>query len=158
MLGYLLGPPFHMGSGGPGGWLILVEPELHLHDDILVPDIAGWRRERVPGVTDDAFFTIAPDWVCETLSKSTEKLDRAQKLPIYAAAGVEHLWLVSPRVRTVEVYRRQGATWTLVGVYGTQKVRLPPFEAIELDLALLWGDLPPPMRASEGAAQYEYDE
>src|SRR5262245_58841510 len=105
MLGYLLGPPFYLGSGGPGGWIILVEPELHLGDDIVVPDLAGWRIERMPIVPDAAFFTLAPDWVCEVLSRSTAVNDRAEKLPIYAASGVGHVWLINPIQHTLEVFR-----------------------------------------------------
>ncbi len=162
-LGYLLGPPFDLGSGGPGGWLILDEPELHLAEEVVVPDLAGWRRERLPAVTNEAFFKIAPDWICETLSRSTEKMDRAEKLPIYATAGVGHVWFVSPRTRTLEAYRRQDDKWLLLGVHcADQKVRAEPFDAIELDLDRLWADLPPPpprgTRASEPGAAYEYDD
>ena len=90
-------PPFSRGKGGPGGWILLFEPELHLGEDILVPDLAGWRRERMPAVGDSAYFTLAPDWVCEVLSPRTSKLDRARKLPVYAREQVGHVWLVDPR-------------------------------------------------------------
>src|SRR5512138_651551 len=99
-LGYVLGPPFDLGSGGPGGWILLFEPELHLGESVVVPDIAGWRRERLPELPRDAFITVAPDWLCETLSRSTEKLDRAKKLPVYASAKVGHVWFVNPRTQT----------------------------------------------------------
>src|SRR5258706_13873865 len=96
-LGEELGPPFKRGRGGPGGWLILDEPELHLAADILVPDLAGWRRERLPAVEQDAtYLTLAADWVCEVLAPSTERIDRVLKLPAYAAAGVKHAWLIHP--------------------------------------------------------------
>ena len=102
---------------------------------------------------DDAFFTIVPDWVCEVASKSTEKLDRRKKLPLYASAGVRHLWLIHPRLRTLEVLRLHEAKWLTVGVYGDdEQVRAEPFEAIDLELATLWSDLP--TRASEPAAEY----
>src|SRR5437016_825432 len=91
-LGIELGGPFDRGRGGPGGWIILDEPELHLGEEVVVPDLAGWRRERMPTLDEAAYFTLAPDWICEALSKSTEADDRADKLPIYAAAGVEHAW------------------------------------------------------------------
>lgn len=137
-----LGPPFKRGRGGPGGWIILYEPELHLGEDVLVPDLAGWRCERLPAVDDVPYFTLAPDWVCEVLSPSTEKLDRAEKLPSYAAAGVRHTWLISPRNRTVEVMRLHEGKWLTVAVHhDDQRVRAEPFDAIELDLALLWADL-----------------
>src|SRR5688572_857964 len=82
-LGEELGPPFKRGRGGPGGWIILDEPELHLGDEVLVPDLAGWRRARMPIVPEE-HFELAPDWICEVLSKSTEKADRLEKMPTYA--------------------------------------------------------------------------
>ena len=138
-----LGPPFRRGRGGPGGWIILDEPELHVADDVLVPDLAGWRRARMPVLANDApYFTLAPDWVCEVLSPSTAATDRAQKLPIYAREGVAHVWLVDPLQRTLEVLRRAGAQWLIVAVHrGDAKVRAEPFDAIELDLASLWADV-----------------
>lgn len=75
-LGGHLGPAFSLGRDGPGGWWILHKPELHFGEDVLVPDLVGWRRERMPEVPDVPFFTLAPDWVCEVLSPSTERLDR----------------------------------------------------------------------------------
>jgi Uma2 family endonuclease len=143
-LGEELGPPFKRGRGGPGGWLILDEPELHLGEDILVPDLAGWRRERMPHVPDQAYFTLAPDWICEVLSPSTEKTDRAEKLAIYAAAGVMHAWLVHPRNRTLEAMRLHEGKWLTLAVHrDDQKVRVEPFDAIELELSVLWADLAP---------------
>jgi Uma2 family endonuclease len=161
-LGILIGAPFHFGNGGPGGWIILDEPELHLGEDVLVPDLAGWRRERLPGVTEDPYFTMVPDWVSETLSPSTAIHDRAEKLPRYAASGIRHAWLVDTKERTLEVMRQQEGKWLILDVHrGDVRVRAEPFEAIELDLAMLWADLvsPPPrgFRASEGAAEYRID-
>jgi len=101
-LGSGLWAPFHQGRGGPGGWWILFEPELHLGQDVLVPDLAGWRRERMPEFPDTAAFTLAPDWVCEVVSPGTERLDRAKKMPVYAREQVSHLWLVNPIARTLE--------------------------------------------------------
>jgi len=142
-LGEELGPPFKRGRGGPGGWILLFEPELHLRADILVPDLAGWRRERMPAMTnDEPFFTLAPDWACEVLSPRTEVKDRAKKLPIYARESVGHVWLVDPLLRTLEVLRRQGSEWLIVGVHeGLARVRAEPFDAIELDLSILWADV-----------------
>lgn len=162
-LGFLLGPPFHIGSGGPGGWIILGKPELHFGEDIVVPDLAGWRRERLPAVPDAAYFTLVPDWICEVLSISTEAMDRAEKLPIYAAAGVTHVWLINPRRRLLEVMRLHEGKWLTLAVrHGDLRVRAEPFEAIELDLSLLWAELPvvPPRgsRASEQAVEYGADE
>jgi Uma2 family endonuclease len=143
-LGEELGPPFKRGRGGPGGWLLLDEPELHLGNDVLVPDLAGWRRERLPLVGDEAFFVVRPDWVCEVLSPSTEKRDRAAKLSIYAREHVPHAWLVNPVQRTLEVLRLVADKWLTVAVHlDDQRVRAEPFAAIELDLAILWSDLEP---------------
>lgn len=139
ILGSDLINPFGRGRGGPGGWHILNEPELHLGADVLVPDMAGWRRERMPEVPDVAAFTIAPDWVCEVLSPSTARLDRAEKLPVYAREGVTHVWLVDPVLKTLEVLRREAGSWLLVKVWsGDVAVRAEPFDAIELDLSALW--------------------
>ncbi|MCC6993261.1 MAG: Uma2 family endonuclease [Deltaproteobacteria bacterium] len=139
-LGAELTVPFQFGRGGPGGWWILDEPELHFGDDVLVPDLAGWRIERMPSPPDVAAIELAPDWICEVLSPSTARLDRKGKLPIYAQRGVSHAWLIDPAVRTLEVLRRDRTLWTLIGTYADQdRVRVEPFEAIELDLSLLWG-------------------
>ena len=133
------GPPFKRGRGGPGGWIILDEPELHFGDDVLVPDLAGWRRERMPEMPHAPFFTLAPDWVTEVLSPSTAALDRADKAPIYANERASHLWLVDPLARTLEILRLDGATYRVVAVHKDDaKVRAEPFDAIELDLAILW--------------------
>jgi Uma2 family endonuclease len=136
-----LGPPFHHGRGGPGGWWILFEPELHLAGDVVVPDLAGWRRARLPEFPDTAFFTLAPDWVCEVVSPGTERLDRAKKMPVYAREGVSHLWLVNPLARTLEVYRLADGRWLLLATYeGAARAGAEPFDAVELELALLWGE------------------
>ncbi len=138
-LGMDLGSPFHRGKGGPGGWVILDEPELHLHGDVLVPDLAGWRRSRMPEVPDASAFELAPDWVCEVLSPSTEAVDRGAKMPIYAREGVTHLWLVDPVVQTLEAFRLEAGRWVVLGTWtGEARVRVEPFDAIELELAALW--------------------
>ena len=136
-------PPFHHGRApGPGGWWIVIEPELHLGEDVLVPDVSGWRRERMPEYPLDVVgVEQAPDWLCEVISPGTEALDRRRKLPIYARAGVGHVWLINPASRTLEVFRRSGTGWTLVTTFAEDEVvRAEPFEAIELDLLLLWGE------------------
>jgi len=136
-----LGPPFDDGRGGPGGWWILFEPELHLGEDVLVPDLAGWRRERMPAFPDTAAFTLAPDWVCEVLSPATERLDRARKMPAYAREGVGHLWLVNPTARTLEAYRLGEGRWTLLATFeGSATFRAEPFAAVELELGRLWAE------------------
>ena len=138
-LGGVINGPFDSGVGGPGGWLILDEPELHLGDDVLVPDLAGWRRERMPEMPDAAHFTLAPDWICEVVSPSTGALDRSRKLPIYAREGVARAWLIDPLLKTLEVLRLEAPRWVLLTTFaGDTKVRAEPFDAIELDLALLW--------------------
>ncbi len=138
-LGSELGGPFDRGRGGPGGWVILDEPELHLGDDIVVPDLAGWRRARMPELPDVPFQTLATDWVCEVLSPSTEALDRGDKVGIYAASGVSHAWLLSPTTRVLEVLELDGRTFRIVATFKNDaKVRARPFDAIELDLGALW--------------------
>lgn len=139
-LGEELGPPFKRGKGGPGGWVLLFEPELHLHDDIVVPDLGGWRRERMPEVPiDKAYFELAPDWVCEVLSPSTAATDRDDKLRIYSRERVSHVWLVDPILKTLEVLRLDGVTYRIVAVHRDDaRVRAEPFDAIELELATLW--------------------
>jgi len=135
--------PFGDGHDGPGGWRILFEPELHFAEDVIVPDLAGWRRERMPAIPDTAFFTLVPDWVCELLSPSTERIDRGRKLRIYAEARVAHAWLVNPTERTLEVLRLRDGAWTIVAVCtGSDTVRVEPFDAIELPLGRLWVDSP----------------
>ena len=121
---------------------------------MVVPDLAGWRRERLPAMPEEAFFSLAPDWVCEVLSPSTERIDRGRKLRIYAEAGVAHAWLVNPVERTLEVLRLRDGAWTIVAVCSdSDTVRVEPFEAIELELGRLWADagsLPDPLRQSCG--------
>jgi Uma2 family endonuclease len=132
--------PFHRGRGGPGGWRILFEPQLRLGEDILVPDLAGWRRERLPESPRAVSITLAPDWACEVLSPSTEAGDRGEKLPLYAREGVRHVWLVDPDVRTLEVFRLEGTRYSLLATHAHDaRVRAEPFEALELELAALWG-------------------
>jgi Uma2 family endonuclease len=132
-------PPFDQGDGGPGGWWIIDEPELHLAPDILVPDRAGWRRERMPTYPDAAFFTLPPDWVCEVVSPSTGRLDRVRKMPKYAANQIAYLWLVDPLQKTLEVYQLESSRWLLLAAHGgDEKVRAEPFDAIEIDLTPLW--------------------
>jgi Uma2 family endonuclease len=131
-------------EGEPGGWVILIEPELRLGrgPDVVDPDIAGWRRERVPADffgDDDAFTAVPPDWVCEVLSPSTEVIDRTKKMRIYRREGVGHLWLLDPTLRTLEVFRLEGGLYAMVDTFeGEGPVRAEPFDAIELSLASLW--------------------
>jgi Uma2 family endonuclease len=139
VIGALLGGPFHLGQQGPGGWVIVDEPELRFGSDVLVPDLAGWRRERLSTVPSVAYPTIAPDWICEVLSPSTEVLDRSKKLRIYAREGVAYVWLVNPLLRTLEVLAlARGALRLTAGHEGGANIRAAPFDAIEFDLGALW--------------------
>lgn len=133
---------FHRPPGdarGPGGWWLLNEPELHFYDDVIVPDQAGWRRDRLPSIPNVAALTLAPDWACEVISPSTGRIDRSRKMRIYAREGVAHLWLVEPLQRTIEIYRLADGEWVVVDVYGGDSpARLVPFDAIELDVTRWW--------------------
>lgn len=134
-----LGPPFNRGRGGPGGWIILYEPELHLGSNVLVPDLAGWRRERMPELPDVPYFELAPDWLCEILSPYTALFDKRTKLPLYASHAVAHVCLTDPTERTREVLRLDGPSYRLDGVFGgDERARIPPFDAIEFDVGALW--------------------
>ena len=140
-LGMVIGPPYQFGRGGPGGWWILDEPELHFAKDVVVPDLAGWRRTRMPSVPTAPWITLAPDWVCEVLSPSTAAFDRRKKLGIYAREGVSHMWLIDPLERTLEVLRLENGRWTILGVHGgNETVSVEPFTETELRLGDLWTD------------------
>ena len=139
VVGEELGPPFKRGKGGPGGWIILDEPEIHLADDIVVPDLGGWRRETLPELPDSAFLSVAPDWVCEVASPSTRALDRGAKLEVYQRERVSHVWLIEPLDRFLEVLELDGSSYRIIQrAYGDAPARLQPFDAIELDVAALW--------------------
>lgn len=140
----LLMTQFDEGIGSQGGWWLLGEPELHLGRDVLVPDIAGWRRERPPCSPDEnpPFITLAPDWVCEVLSPSTASVDRGRKMPVYQREGVSCAWLVDPCKRTLEVYHLERSGWRLAAWHaGNTVVRAEPFETAALDLGQLWSSL-----------------
>jgi Uma2 family endonuclease len=139
-LGGRLWNSFGRSSDGPSGWWILDEPELHLGRDIIVPDIAGWRRERMPELPDTAWFELAPDWACEILSPATAALDRTVKMSIYARERISHLWLVDPDARTLEVYQLNDAgQWLLLGTLKeNDPVQQPPFDAVSFSLGDLW--------------------
>jgi Uma2 family endonuclease len=140
-LGARLMGPFDLGEGGPGGWFLLNEPRVRLGGDVLVPDWAGWRRERMPVLPlTGPGFTLAPDWACAVLSRATADLDRWARLAVYAREGVGHVWLVNPEARTLEALRLEGSRYATIGVHGsTARVRVEPFEARELELVGLWG-------------------
>ncbi len=142
-LGSSLHGAFDAGHRGPGGWIILDEPELHLGADIVVPDIAGWREEHypVPDSDDPPFWTAAPDWACEILSDGTARVDRMKKVPLYARERVCHVWLVDPVLRTIEVFRLRGSTYELVGTWGGDDgpFAIEPFEAVAFPPEAFWG-------------------
>ena len=138
-LGIELGAAFHRGRGGPGGWWIIDEPELHLSEEIVVPDLAGWRREHMPEYPGTAYVTLAPDWVCEVLSASTRKVDLLEKRPLYAREGVGHLWLVEPTDRTLEAFELREGHWVLIAsAKDDEPVSIRPFDAITFSLGELW--------------------
>jgi Uma2 family endonuclease len=133
-----LGGPFHF-DRDPGGWLMLPEPELHFRNDVLVPDLAAWRRERLPSLPDEPYLTLAPDWVCEVLSPSTETIDRGRKLAIYAREGVPHVWFIDPQRQSLEVLALDAGSFEPIAQHqGHVSIRACPFDAIELELRALW--------------------
>lgn len=138
-LGMWIGGAYQLGRGGPGGWWIQDEPELHFDAQVLVPDLAGWRRGRAEPDLTAAYVEVAPAWICEVLLPSTRRHDRVRKLPVYARYGVAHAWLVDPLDETVEVFELDRERWTLWGARGGREtVQLPPFQALELPLDELW--------------------
>lgn len=148
-LSLTLGNPFYRGINGPGGWILRAEPRILFGSQTLVPDLAGWRSERFAAPRKGPLL-VAPDWICEILSPSTERHDRIRKLPIYARHEVRHAWLVDPVLRTLEVLRLEAGTWAIVGLYEKdEKIRAEPFEAIEIDLSQIWGVASPDEEESE---------
>jgi Uma2 family endonuclease len=140
-LGVRIGGPFDLGESGPGGWVILYEPELHFGSEVLVPDWTGWRRERMPRLPETAWFETVPDWACEILSPRTRRLDLTEKRDIYAAAGVRHLWLIDPDARTLEGFEAREDGWLLIAALkDDEEVRVAPFDAVPFGLSALWAD------------------
>ncbi len=139
-LGSELFGPYDKGKDGPGGWWILDEPELHMAEHVLVPDLAGWRRERMPELPESHVFDLPPDWVCEVLSPNTARRDRVEKMPIYAQQAVKHLWLINVEMKGLDVFRLEaGGSWLLISSHGEDdKVSAEPFVEVELELSLLW--------------------
>jgi Uma2 family endonuclease len=153
-LGDELTGPFQKGRGGPGGWVFFFEPEVKFGRDILVPDICAFRRQRLPKLPNRNFLEIAPDWICEVLSGSTEKRDRTLKMRIYGRAEVGFLWLVDPRLQILEAFRNDGGRWTKIGDWNSaDQVGAAPFDAISFSLADLW-PLDPPLGFHEDPTPY----
>ena len=134
-----LGSHFGQGSGDPRGWWIFPEPEVHLGDDVLVPDLAGWRQECMPRIPDGVHTDLAPDWVCEILSPSARKLDCDARRAVYARASVGYMWQIDADNRSLEAFRLLGGDWGLLeSLSGNVPVSLSPFEEVRLDLRDLW--------------------
>ena len=134
--------PFGRGRGGPGGWWIIDEPEVHLllDQEVLVPDLAGWRRERMPTLPEGHKFDVVPDWICEIFSPSSKSTDREEKMPVYAHYGVRYAWLVDPKTQTLEAYRLVDGKWAPLGLFrDDDEVCVMPFDAITIHLVDLWG-------------------
>ncbi|SEA63630.1 Uma2 family endonuclease [Rubrimonas cliftonensis] len=135
---------------GPGGWWLLDEPEIHLGDHVLVPDLAGWRRANMPAFPDAPAIDLAPDWICEVLSPSTRRLDLGVKRDVYGAHGVSHLWFVDPDAQTLEAFACRGGAWVLLATLtGDAMVRLAPFEEAIFSLSALWPPSKPEPPQSE---------
>ena len=139
VLGRRIETPYHDQIGGPGGWWIIDEPELHLGEDILVPDLAGWRRERMPDYPETAYVTLVPDWMCEVLSVSTRRLDLHGKRPSYSREGVPNLWLLDPADRALEAFELRDGQWVLIAsAKDDDPICIRPFDAITFRLGDLW--------------------
>jgi Uma2 family endonuclease len=132
--------PYHRGLGGPGGWWILPEPGIEAPGSPeFSPDVAGWRRERMPKLPEGAPIRVVPDWICEVLSPTTRGYDQVTKRRFYPRIGVEWLWYVDVEARSVTVSRLAGEKWIEVAVHGDdEKVRLEPFASVEIELASWW--------------------
>jgi|SRR5208283_638169 len=139
-LGNEIGPPYQFGrSGGPGGWVFIFEPEIGLEEHVLVPDLAGWKEQRYPDEESHNWISVAPDWICEVLSPNTLKIDKMEKMPIYARHGVPYLWLIDPIAKTLDVFRLKAGEWVVAALYVEgAKVRAEPFTEIEINLSDLW--------------------
>jgi len=135
-----IGSPYQFGEGGgPGGWVILVEPEIGLGEHTLVPDLTGWREERYPDEEPTNWISVSPDWICEIISPITRGRDRMEKMPLYAQYGIPYFWLVDPIDKTLEVFRLKEGEWVVAGLHvGNAKVRAVPFTEVEVNLSDLW--------------------
>lgn len=138
-LGVIIGGPYRFGRGGPGGWIILYEPELQLGEHTLVPDLAGWKKERFPSSVTTNWIGVSPDWICEVLSPSTIRLDKTKKMPIYAKHNVNYLWLIHPIDKTLDVFKLVSGGWHLLNAFVENDiVKAEPFQEIEINLGELW--------------------
>lgn len=138
-LGAVIMYPYRFGRGGPGGWIFLDEPEIRFGENILVPDIAGWKKERFPAELETNWIDVAPDWICEVLSPGTMRLDKTRKMPIYADNRVPYLWLINPMDKTLDVFKRVSGGWLLLSTFAeNDTARAEPFQEIEIDLGEFW--------------------
>jgi Uma2 family endonuclease len=141
-IGGLLWGPFQRGIDGPGGWWILHEPQVLVRRNKLIPDLAGWRKERMPKLPVGYLFEVVPDWVCEIVSDSSRKMDRVTKPQLYLQAGVKHLWIVDPDIKTLEVFRASPDGWILISASkDDERLRAEPFAETNLELACLWAEV-----------------
>jgi len=155
-LGGELVPPFGFGRGGPGGWFICDEPEIHFGTNVIVPDLAGWKRERLAVIPDEHRFTVSPNWVCEILSPSTARNDRVKKMRVFAEHEVPYAWLIDPVLKTLEVFKLESGNWSVRGLYAEdEKVSAEPFQEIEIDLENLWLEGPQDGSTGEPAGPRE---
>jgi Uma2 family endonuclease len=137
--GEIIPPYCHGRGGGPGGWIIIIEPEIGLGQDILVPDLAGWKAERFPRSESHNWISVPPDWVCEVLSPTTARNDRVKKMRVFARHDIPYTWLIDPDLMTLEVFKLESGRWFLLEAFaGNEKVRPAPFQEVEIDLGLLW--------------------
>ncbi|MDR3569051.1 MAG: Uma2 family endonuclease [Syntrophobacteraceae bacterium] len=136
-----VGPPYHRGRGGPGGWSFIAEPEVIFGEDIMAPDVAGWKAQRFLWEEDRNPVSVAPDWVCEVLSPKTVRNDKVRKMPVYARHGVGHIWLIDPAAMTMDAFRLESGRWLLLASFSeNDKARVEPFQEIEINLAYLWAE------------------
>jgi Uma2 family endonuclease len=140
MISGRVGEPFDNERGGPGGWWIVPEPGIELpNTPEITPDVAGWRRERMPEMPFDEPIRVVPDWVCEILSKTTRRHDLLVKLPYYAKIGVSHHWLVDLEARVLIAHRLEASEWRIIGTYSDEtEARIAPFDAVPLNVADWW--------------------
>ncbi|MGA2223879.1 MAG: Uma2 family endonuclease [Syntrophobacteraceae bacterium] len=139
VLGFELGPPFQIGRNGPGGWVILHKIEIMMGENLLVPDLTGWRRERFPGLPKENWISVPPDWVCEILSPSTVRVDKIRKMPVYARHEVPYVWLIDPVSKTLDVFKLESGKWVWQCAFvENDKVRAEPLHEVEIELGNLW--------------------
>ncbi len=148
VLGSVIGGPFHdeHDAGGPGGWWIFPEVDVQLGvHDIVRPDLAGWRRERLQDPWDARPIRVVPDWICEIISPSNGSHDRVTKRALYARYGVSFYWLVDPHQCVLEALQLCDGKWLELGAWdASDAAGIQPFDAVTLELRRVF---PPPSSA-----------